>query len=396
MSKNSSDTPANEAGSYAALGASSSKAGVHAAVGYTPGREYFAELFPDVCRNPNYYSLLHADGAGTKAIVAYIAFKESSDPSWFRSLAQDSLVMNLDDVACVGAFDSLALCNTIGRNKRCVPDDAIEQIVAGYRDTIANLAREGVDIELCGGETADVGDIVRTLIVDSSLFARVKRDVAVSFNRIADGDVILGISSTGQCGYENSPNSGIGSNGLTLARHALIASEYAQKYPEILAPEIDPLKAYQGKWKLFDTPKPLTQNIARSLLSPTRSYAPFIKRLLEEAGVEIHGIVHCTGGGQTKIGHFGKGNRYIKTDLFPVPPIFELIQQSLSVPWAEMYAVFNMGHRLEIICNEKTASTARAIADYFKLESRRVGVVEHFGSGRNEVVIDGKFGTFHY
>ncbi len=396
MSEGSQKKPANEAGSYAALGASSSKGGVHAAVGYKPGREHFAELFPDVCRDSRYYSLLHADGAGTKSIPAYIAFRETNDPSWFRSLAQDSLVMNLDDVACVGALESLALCNTIGRNRKLIPDSAIEQIVNGYKETIAALAREGIDIELCGGETADLGDIVRTLIVDSSLFARVKREHAISFKNIQDGDYIIGLSSTGQCSYENASNSGIGSNGLTLARHALISADYATKYPEILSPEIDTNRAYRGQWKFFDAPKPLDQNIARSILSPTRSYAPFIKRLLEEAGSEIHGLVHCTGGGQTKIGHFGKGNRYLKTELFPVPPIFELIQQSLAVPWSEMYAVFNMGHRLEVICSEKTAATVRAIADYFKIESRRIGIVEQHGGSRNEVVIESKFGTFSY
>lgn len=396
MSEQGQKKPANEAGSYAELGASSSKGGVHAAVGYKPGREHFAELFPDVCRDSRYYSLLHADGAGTKAIPAYIAFRETNDPSWFRSLAQDSLVMNLDDVACVGAFESLALCNTIGRNRKLVPDAAIEQIVGGYKETIATLAREGIDIELCGGETADLGDIVRTLIVDSSLFARVKKEQAVSFKNIQDGDFIIGLSSSGQCSYESAPNSGIGSNGLTLARHALISSDYAAKYPEILSPEIDAQKAYRGQWKFFDAPNPLEQNIARAILSPTRSYAPLIKRLLEECGSEIHGLVHCTGGGQTKIGHFGKGNRYLKTELFPVPPIFELIQKSLSVPWAEMFAVFNMGHRLEVICSEKTAASVRAIADYFKIESRRIGIVEQRGGSRNEVVIESKYGTFCY
>lgn len=381
---------------YAGLGASSSKSGVHAAVGYQSGREHFAELLPDVCGNKQYYSLLHADGAGTKAVVAYLAYRETGNPSWFRSLAQDSLVMNLDDVACVGAFESLTLSNTIGRNRFLVSDACVEAIVQGYRDYADTLRKAGIEIDLAGGETADIGDLVRTVVVDSTILARVKKSSTISFVNVQAGDSIVALSGTGRTIYESEENSGIGSNGLTLARHALISQSYADKYPEIVDPHLPKDRSYRGVAQLFDTPAPLTMPIAKALLSPTRCYAPILKVILEQCGENIHGVCHCSGGGQTKIMNFGCAIRYIKDDLFAVPPIFELIQASLAVPWKEMYAVFNMGHRMEIICPENTFAAIESISKHFGVEARRIGRVEKASRQSNELVIASPFGEFKY
>ncbi len=391
MSKND-----RESSQYAQLGASSSKAGVHAAVGYKTGRDFFAEVLPDVSGDRSYYSLLHADGAGTKSIVAYLAFRETNNPSWFRSLAQDSLVMNLDDVACVGAFENLTLSNTIGRNRFLVGDNCVEAVVQGYREYAETLRRAGIEIELAGGETADMGDLVRTIVVDSTLFARVKRSQAVSFAAAQAGDVLIGFSNTGRATYESEDNSGIGSNGLTLARHALIAAEYAARYPEIVAPEVRQEQSYRGTTKLFDSPAPLTMSVAKALLSPTRCYAPLLKAVLQECGGEIHGICHCSGGGQTKINNFGKGLHYIKDNLFAVPAVFELIQASLSVPWREMYSVFNMGHRMELACPEGRFGSIEAIAKHFAIEAQIIGRIEHSGSAKNRLTIRSVLGEFQY
>jgi phosphoribosylformylglycinamidine cyclo-ligase len=385
-----------ESSEYAALGASSSKQGVHAAVGYKTGKNFFAEVLPDLSGNPDYYSLLHADGAGTKSIVAYLAYRESGDPSWFRSLAQDSLVMNLDDVACVGAFENLTLSNTIGRNRFLVGDDCVRAIVEGYKETVEALAAAEISVTLAGGETADVGDLVRTVIVDSTLFARVRRARAVSFEHARPGDVIVAISGTGTASYERESNSGIGSNGLTLARHALISRNYAQRYPEIVDPNIESSKAYRGVAELFDSPAPLDTSIAKALLSPTRSYAPILKKILEKSHSGIHGIVHCSGGGQTKVLHFGKGLRLIKDNLFPVPPVFELIQATAQIPWREMYSVFNMGHRVELLCDEQAAATVIEASEAFDLEAKIIGRVEASGTSSNELRIEGPFGAFAY
>lgn len=381
---------------YAGLGASSSKEGVHKSVGYKAGKSHFSELCSDVCGDPNYQSILHADGAGTKSIVAYLAYRESKDPSWFKGLAQDSLVMNLDDVACVGALESLTLCNTIGRNRFLVNDECISQLIEGYNSTTKQLAEFGIKIKLAGGETADMGDLVRTLVVDSSLFARVQKKSVINFDSVTEGDSIVGFASFGRCIYETDFNSGIGSNGFTLARHALISKAYSEKYPEILCPEIDSDKAYRGKYKLFDAPKPLKQNIARALLSPTRSYTPLIVELQRELKSNIHGLVHCTGGGQAKIINFSKGKRYTKNKLFAVPAIFQLIQESLQVPWPEMYTVFNMGHRLELICPEKYAKTAIQLASELKIEAQVIGFVDEIRGSKNELRIESPFGNFDY
>ena len=384
---------------YAALGASTSKDGVHKALvasgTSSKGPTFFAEVQNDCCGDPSYYSMLHADGAGTKAIVAYLAYRETKDPRYFRSLAQDSLVMNLDDVICVGAFESLVLSNTLGRNRTVIPDEAVQEIISGYREQIQLLAEHGIEIQMAGGETADLGDLVRTLVVDSTLFARVKRAEAISTDAIAAGDIIIGLSSTGQSRHEPRENSGIGSNGITLARHAVLPRRYAEKYPEILDPRIDPAVAYAGSHELFTTPSPLSMNVAEALLSPTRSYAPVIRSVLKEVGREVHGIVHCSGGGQSKALRFGKSVRYVKDNLFPIPPIFQLIQQSGQIPWSEMYTVFNMGHRMELMLPPQYEKTIIDIASSFGIEAKRIGHIEK-SAGANEVKLTSAVGNFNY
>lgn len=361
---------------YKDLGASSSKAGVLDAVkSHNPS--HFVELNEDVCGDTSYYSLLHADGVGTKSIVAYLAYKETGDPKWFRSLAQDSTVMNLDDIACVGAFESLTLSNTIGRNRSTIPEEVIKEIIEGYREFLEQMNANGIKINACGGETADLGDLVRTAVIDSTLFARVKKSETISTNAITPGDIIIGLSNTGQASYETEPNSSLSSNGYTLARHALIAHSYVQKYPEIVDPALDSKNTYNGKQKLLEHIDTLGTSLAKAMLSPTRTYAPVIKQTLKTCGAaNIHGIINCTGGGQTKCLRFGQGLHYIKDNLFSCPPIFEIIQANMNVPWDEMYAVFNMGHRIEIFCPESLLSEVTDIADSFKIEAKMIGHVE--------------------
>ncbi|MDC0357323.1 AIR synthase-related protein [Oligoflexia bacterium] len=380
---------------YADLGASSSKGDVHKALKRSGSSPYFADLQEDVCGDENYFSLLHADGAGTKSIVAYICFRETGDPSWFKSLAQDSLVMNLDDIICVNAFESLALSNTIGRNKFLIPDGPIQALIDGYKQQVEQLNQLGITIKMSGGETADLGDLVRTIVIDSTLFARVKKAHAITTDNITAGDIIVGLSNTGQATYETEPNSGLGSNGFTLARHALIANKYLDKYAEIADPSLGADKAYQGQWDLFDTPQPLEANVAKTLLSPTRTYAPIIKRVNSELGQHVHGIIHCTGGGQTKITGFGKAKHYVKNSLFNPPPVFALIQSTLNVPWRDMYAVFNMGHRMEIVCPAEHLKVICDIAKEFNIDAQQIGYVEG-GGAHNSLLIETAHGKFEY
>lgn len=384
----------SESAHYARLGASSSKAGVHAAIKQKVS-SYFASVMDDVCGDPNYFSLLHADGAGTKAIVAYIAYKETGDSSWFSGLAQDSLVMNLDDIACVNAFESLCLSNTIGRNKKLIPDEIIAALITGYDQCIVFLKKQGIEIKTSGGETADLGDLVRTIVIDSTLFARVKREAAISTDRITDGDIIIGLSSTGKASYETKENSGLGSNGYTLARHALISAKYFEKYPEIVDPHLSKKDIYQGKLDLFEQVPGLNLNLAEALLSPTRTYAPIIKRITDKLGNSIHGIIHCTGGGLSKNLRFGINKRYVKNNLFEVPAIFKLIQETAKVPWKEMYTVFNMGHRIEIICPEENIQEVIDISNSFNIEAKQVGHVQD-ANGANQVDIQSNYGDFKY
>lgn len=380
---------------YARLGASSSKRGMLHALELSETSAFFAEPIADVTGDPDYYSVLHADGAGTKAIVAYLGFRETGDPSWFRGIAQDSLVMNLDDIACIGAFENLVLSNSIARNRFLVPDEAISEIVHGYREVIENLRQFGIHITMAGGETADMGDVIRTVVVDATLFARVKRANAISTDRMSNGDCIIGLSSSGKTIYEKKENSGIGSNGLTLARHALIHNSYVKKYPEIVDPGVAHDTAHQGRHSLLDTPPGMSQTVLEALSSPTRTYAPVIKVVAEELGEALHACIHCSGGGQTKISRFGRNMSYVKDNLFVVPPVFSLIQEAMKVPWQEMYTVFNMGHRMELVCVEKAAQQVLAICSNFGLDAKVVGHVEESQSG-NSVKLKTPYGEFFY
>lgn len=384
-----------ESTSYAALGASSAKAGVLNAIGEGATSRYFATPGPDPAGDPNYAYFLHADGAGTKSIVAYLLYRETGNPHWFRSLAIDSLVMNLDDVACAGGLSGLVLSNTIGRNRHLIPDDAISAIIRGYRETAETLAQHGIEITLSGGETADVGDLVRTVIVDSTLSARVPRSNLVDAYRVIPGDLIIGFSTTGQSTLETAPNSGIGSNGLTLARNTLLSSYHTTKYPEVTDPAIPREVAYRGRYKVTDLLDPVGMTAGEALLSPTRTYSPLIKEILRECGSEVHSLIHCTGGGQTKIKRFGRNVRFEKEELFPTPPLFSVIQECGQIPWAEMYAVFNMGHRLEACVDPAVADQIIAASKQFGIAAKVIGRVT-FKDGENEVVIASPHGSFVY
>jgi len=386
----------SESSFYKKLGASSSKAGILNAVG-AGSPSHFIELSADIARDKEYSSFIHADGAGTKSILAYIAYRHINDLSYFRGLAQDALVMNLDDVLCVGMPDSLIFSNTIGRNGNHVPDSAIAEVIGGYKDIFKLLESNGIEIHSGGGETADVGDVVRTLLIDATLCGRIKNRAVISTDNITPGDVIIGLASSGKASYENAINSGISSNGLTLARHAMIPYSLAEKYPEILDPLTPKDACYKGNEDIFENHQDLNgQPIIKALLSPTRTYAPILKKLFNEIDTkEIHGIINCTGGGQTKAIRFGKSVRYIKNNLFTPPPIFTLIQKSMNIPWNEMYSVFNMGHRLEIVCPENMAEKINLIANAFNVESKIVGRVEKT-TGLNEVVLETAYGNFKY
>lgn len=386
-----------ESSAYQALGASSSKQAVLDAIG-EEGRHrmWFANLTDDVAGDPNYLSTIHTDDAGTKSIIGYLMWRETGELRWFTGLAVDSLVMNLDDVACVNALESLTFANAIERNSKRIPEEAVGAIVQGYREHVALLRSLDLPIAMGGGETADLNDIVQTLVVGSTLFGRVARRHALSFERVSPGDVIVGLASTGQATFEARPNSGIGSNGLTLARHALLHRDYASQYPEALDDQLDSGVLYRGPFRLTEMCEPLGMSIGEALLSPTRTYAPIVARCMRAVGDLIHGIVHCTGGGQTKIQRFGRGVRYVKDNLFPTPPLFNLIQQHGRIEWSEMYAVFNMGHRMELVCAREAVETIMQQAAKFGVSAQVVGRVEAGDRARNELVIDSPYGTFTY
>lgn len=392
-------TPKERRSAYEALGVSATKADVHAAIAHTnpglfPGA--FCRIGPDVLGgDPDWCSALHSDDAGTKAIVAYLAYRESGDASVFRGIAQDALVMNLDDLLCIGACERFLLGNTINRNSFVIPGPVIREVIEGYADVTSRLAPSGIEIVATGGETADMNDAVRTIIVGATLATRLRRDRVIDNSRIRAGDVIVGLSSTGQTTYENSPNSGIGDNGLTLARHALLQARYRTTYPESLDPGVDPRAAYRGPFSLDDRPDGLGMSVGEALLSPTRTYAPIVRSVLAEVGIErVHGIVHCTGGGQTKCMGFGKGIAFVKDNLFPVPPLFDLIAQHGQVPAKEMYQTFNMGHRLELMLDSTAVQTVVAVAGRFGVEGRVVGRCE--ASVRNRVRLETPIGWFEF
>ena len=377
--------------SYLSRGVSPTKDEVKVAVknqdkGVFPGA--FCKLIEDMAGDPDYCTALHADGAGTKSSVAYLMFKETGNYDWFKGLAQDSLVMNTDDLACVGCYENLSLSNTIGRNAHRVDGKAIAKIIEGYDEMIAKLSSLGVGIKMCGGETADVGDLVGTLIVDSTIVARVKRSDVINAANIKPGHVIVGLASFGQATYEDSYNSGISSNGLTAARHMLLSNYYYENYKESFSSTLDETKAYCGKFRLTDKLPYSEQTVGEAILSPTRTFLPVIVPVLEKYRDSISGIIHCTGGGQAKCRDFGKNIRIVKDNLFELPAIFKVISESGEIPMKEMFQVFNCGHRIEFYCDESVASGIIDIAKSFNIDAKVVGHVEALPEGsENEVVI---------
>ena len=362
---------------YGQRGVSSSKEDVHSAIrdidkGLFP--KAFCKIIPDITGNdPEYCNVMHADGAGTKSSLAYLYWKETGDLSVWKGIAQDAIVMNLDDLLCIGATDNILLSSTIGRNKRLIPGEVIGELIRGTEEFLASMQKWGVGIHSTGGETADIGDLVRTIIVDTSVFARMKRSVVINNANIVAGDVIVGFASSGQATYEDSYNGGMGSNGLTSARHDVLDHFYAQKYPESFDDGIPPELTYTGNKRLTDPVEIPGMDVGKMILSPTRTYAPVIKSILGEHRSHIHGIVHCSGGGQTKILHFIDNLHVIKENLFPVPPLFRMIQSESGTPWEEMYKVFNMGHRMEIYLPEKFAESIISISKQFNVDAKIVG-----------------------
>ncbi|WP_395059354.1 AIR synthase related protein [Flavobacterium sp.] len=384
---------------YALRGVSAGKEDVHNAIknidkGLFP--KAFCKIVPDYLTNDEDYCLImHADGAGTKSSLAYMYWKETGDMSVWKGIAQDALIMNIDDLLCVGATDNIMLSSTIGRNKNLITGEVISAIINGSEEIIAELKTFGVTIHSTGGETADVGDIVRTLIVDSTVTARMKRKDVVNNANIQPGDVIVGLASFGQANYEKSYNGGMGSNGLTSARHDVFDKYLAHKYPESFDAQVPNELVYSGSVKLTDKVENSPIDAGKLVLSPTRTYAPIIKKILEKyTPNEIHGMVHCSGGAQTKILHFIDNLHVIKDNLFPVPPLFKLIQEQSKTDWKEMYQVFNCGHRMEIYVPENIANNIIEISKSFGVDAQIVGRVE--ASENKKLTIQSEYGTFEY
>ena len=365
---------------YNMRGVSASKEDVHAAIkdidkGLFPNA--FCKIVPDILGgNDDYCTVMHADGAGTKSSLAYLYWKETGDLSVWKGIAQDAIVMNLDDLLCVGVCDNILLSSTIGRNKNLISGEVIAAIINGTEEFLQKMRDHDIGIYSTGGETADVGDLVRTVIVDSTVTARLKRTEVIDNKNITAGDVIVGLSSFGQATYEDAYNGGMGSNGLTSARHDVLSKIYAQKYPESFDNDLPEAVVYSGSKTLTDATEIPNVNIGKLILSPTRTYAPIIKKVLEQFRPQIHGIVHCSGGAQTKVLHFVDKLHIIKDNLFPTPPLFKLIQQESQTSWEEMYKVFNMGHRMECYVPETIAAEIIQIAKQFNVDAQIVGRVE--------------------
>ena len=386
----------NTSDRYAQRGVSAAKEDVHAAIrnidkGLFP--KAFCKIVPDFLGNdPAWCNIMHADGAGTKSSLAYAYWLETGDLSVWKGIAQDALVMNLDDLLCVGATDRILLSSTIGRNKRLIPGEVIAAIINGTEELVEELKQYGVNIHTTGGETADVGDLVRTIIVDSTVTCRMKRSEVIDNANIRPGDVIVGLSSSGQATYEHFYNGGMGSNGLTSARHDVFDNYLAMKYPDTFDHGIDASLVYNGGLKLTDTIAELGIDAGKMVLSPTRTYAPVIKSILDLHRVNVHGMVHCSGGGQTKVLHFVDNVHVIKDNLFPIPPLFRIIQEQSGTNWQEMYQVFNMGHRMEMYVPENIAHEIISISSSFNIEARVIGRVE--ASDKKQLTIQSNQGTF--
>ncbi|NLI72966.1 MAG: phosphoribosylformylglycinamidine cyclo-ligase [Bacteroidales bacterium] len=400
MSANSNQVPpqGNSGDRYDLRGVSASKEDVHNAIKNIDKGLYpkaFCKIIPDFLGNdPEYCNIMHADGAGTKSSLAYVYWRETGDISVWKGIAQDALIMNVDDLICVGATDNILLSSTIGRNKNRIPGEVISAIINGTSELVAELREMGVNIYETGGETADVGDLVRTIIVDSTVTCRMKRADVIDNANIQAGDVIVGLSSSGQATYEKEYNGGMGSNGLTSARHDVFSNYLAEKYPESYNPEIPQSLIYSGEMKLTDKIESLGIDAGKLVLSPTRTYAPVVKKMLKTLRPHIHGMVHCSGGAQTKILHFIDQLKVVKNNLFPIPPLFRLIQEQSDTDWKEMYKVFNMGHRLEIYLPKKYAQEVINISESFGIDAQIVGYCET--SDKKELVIESEFGKFEY
>lgn len=384
---------------YIQRGVSASKEDVHNAIKHVDKGLYptaFCKIIPDILGgNPEYCNIMHADGAGTKSSLAYMYWKETGDISVWRDIAQDALIMNIDDLLCVGATDNILVSSTIGRNKLLVGGEVISAIINGTEELLAELREMGVGVYSTGGETADVGDLVRTIIVDSTVTCRMKRSDVIDNGNIRGGDVIVGLSSSGQASYESKYNGGMGSNGLTSARHDVFAHELAKKYPESYDAAVPEELVYSGNKNLTDTVDGSPLDAGRLVLSPTRTYAPIIKAILSEMRAKIHGMVHCSGGAQTKVLHFVKNKKIIKNNLFPIPPLFKLIHEESGTPPQEMYKVFNMGHRMELYVAPEDAERIIEISRSYGVDAQIVGRVEDRAEG-NSLEIHSPWGVLKY
>ncbi len=384
---------------YSQRGVSASKEDVHKAISHLDKGLFpkaFCKIVPDYLGNsPDHCVVMHADGAGTKSSLAYAYWRETGDMSVWKGIAQDAIVMNIDDLLCVGVTDNILLSSTIGRNKNLIPGEVIAAIINGTEEFCQQMSEHGVNIHLTGGETADVGDLVRTVIVDSTVTARIRRSEVIDNSNIRDGDVIVGLSSYGQAKYESEYNGGMGSNGLTSARHDVFAKYLTQKYPESFDSAVDKNLVYSGSYKLTDTIEGLRVTAGKLVLSPTRTYAPVIKEILANYRPVIHGMVHCSGGAQTKVMNFVDNLMVIKDNMFPIPPLFRIIQQESKTPWQEMYKVFNMGHRFEIYVFPEYAEDIVAIANDFGIDARIVGSCHKREKG-NKLIVKSEEGEFTY
>ena len=383
---------------YMMRGVSATKEDVHNAIKNIDKGLYpkaFCKIIPDILGgDPEYCNIMHADGAGTKSSLAYAYWRETGDLSVWKGIAQDALIMNIDDLLCVGAVDNILVSSTIGRNKNLVPGSVISAIINGTDELLAELRSMGVGVYATGGETADVGDLVRTIIVDSTVTCRMKRSDVIDNANIRPGDVIVGLSSSGKATYEDKYNGGMGSNGLTSARHDVFNKSIAEKYPETYDHSVPEDLVYSGGLSLTDTVEGSPLNAGELVLSPTRTYAPVIKKILDSLRGKIHGMIHCSGGAQTKVLHFVENVRVVKDNLFPIPPLFKTIQEQSHTDWSEMYKVFNCGHRFEIYLPSEYAEEVIAISKSFGIDAQVVGHVEE--SEKTELIIKSEFGEFHY
>ncbi len=385
---------------YSKLGVSSKKEEIHEVIktidkGLYPGA--FCKIVKDIANRNGYCSIIHADGAGTKSGLAYMYYRETGDISVFKGIVQDAIVMNIDDVLCVGGTGNIFLSNSIGRNSKLISGKIISEILKAYDDFCIFLTSQGLNTISSGGETADIGDLVKTIVVDATIFTSMKREDVINANNIQKEDVIIGLASFGKASYEDEYNSGIGSNGLTLARHGTLSHEYYTKYPECYDQNLDEKLIFFGRYRLTEQTNNMDLTIGKALLSPTRTYVPVVLEILKQHRKDIHGIIHNTGGGQTKILNFGNNIKYVKNNIFRVPIIFEIIQESSNTQWKEMYQVFNMGHRMELLCEESIAKDIIKIVKKYNIDAKIIGQCEKSPiKNKNTLEVDCSHGIFNY